>query len=280
LPDGFVAPLCFEIEEADDGLCLWLEDIVESSDSPWPIARFGLAARHLGRFNGQFLDGRALPNDAWLNRNLLRTRADRNAGFWSNLEAVRDVPLFRRGWPEDVAERALRLFHERHALLDLLERRLPRTVRHGDADRRNLLSRQRGSTIESIAIDWAYTGIGAVGEEIAPLVVSSVMWFKDVGAGDLRDLDAVAFDGFIEGLHDSSWDGDPRLVRLACTATMALRYGPLSGVVGLVNMPAEQRAQAEQALGHTVEEFLDQYAEVQRFALDRADEARRLMQSV
>jgi len=33
-------------------------------------------------------------------------------------------------------------------------------------------------------------------------------------------------------------------------------------------------------LGRTVEEFLDQYAEVQRFALDRADEARRLKQSV
>jgi hypothetical protein len=279
LPKGFAAPRCFEIAENDDGLCLWLEDIVEPSDLPWPIARFGLAARHLGRFNGQFLDGRTLPNDAWLNRNLLRTRADRNAGFWSNLEAVRELPLFRRGWPEDLAVHALRLFQERHGLLDLLER-LPRTVRHGDADRRNLLARNRGSTSESIAIDWAYTGIGPVGEEVAPLVVSSVMWFKGVAPRDLSDLDAIAFDGYIEGLRDSGWHGDPRLVRLACTATMALRYGPLSGLVGLVTMAAEQRAQAEQMLGRTVEEFLDQYAEVQRFAFDRADEARRLKQSV
>jgi Phosphotransferase enzyme family len=197
----------------------------------------------------------------------------------ARLQAVRELPLFRRGWPEDLAVRALRLFQERHGLLDLLDR-LPQTVRHGDADRRNLLARNRDSTSESIAIDWAYTGTGPVGEEIAPLVVSSVMWFMGVSAADLGDLDATVFDAYIEGLRDSGWDGDPRLVRLACTATMALRYGPLSGVVGLVSMAAEQRANAERMLGRTAEEFLDQYAEVQRFALDRADEARRLTQPV
>jgi len=275
LPDGFAAPRCFDIEHTDDGVCLWLEEIVETPASNWPIARFGLAARHLGRFNGGFLDPRALPKHDWLNQNLLRTRADRNAGFWSRLDAVRALPLFRRGWPGDLAERGHDLFQERHRLLDLLDQ-LPRTLRHGDADRRNLLARQRGSTSESIAIDWAYTGIGPVGEEIAPLVVSSVMWFKDVAPSDLIDLDAAAFDAYIEGLRDSDWHGDPRLVRLACTATMALRYGPLSGVVGSVSMDGGRRAAAEQALGHTLEDFLDRYAELQRFVYDRADEARRL----
>jgi hypothetical protein len=217
-----------------------------------------------------------LPTYAWLNRNLLRTRADRNFGFWSNLDAVRSMPQFRRGWPGDLAERALRLFQERHRFLDLLER-LPPTLRHGDADRRNLLARDRGSASESIAIDWAYTGIGPVGEEVAPLVVSSVLWFKGVAPADLRDLDAIAFDAYIEGLRDSGWHGDPRLVRLGCTATMALRYGPLSGVVGVVNMDAEARAGAEQTIGHSLEEFLDRYAELQRFVFDRADEARRLI---
>src|SRR5262249_31441554 len=158
--------------------------IVETPASNWQIAPFGLAARHLGRFNGGFLDPRALPRHDWLNQNLLQTRADRNAGFWSRLAAVRALPLFRRGWPGDLAERAHDLFQERHGLLDLLDQ-LPRTLRHGDADRRNLLARQRGSTSESIAIDWAYTGIGPVGEEIAPLVVSSVMWFKDVAPSDV-----------------------------------------------------------------------------------------------
>src|SRR6185436_2557085 len=111
-------------------------------------------------------------------------------------------------------------------------------------------------------------------------VVSSVMWFKGVAPSDLSDLDATAFDAYIEGLRESGWHGDPRLVRLACTATMGLRYGPLSGVVGLVTMAAERRARAEQTLGRTAEEFLEQYAEVQRFAWDRADEARRLTQPV
>src|SRR5262249_8932676 len=49
----------------------------------------------------------------------------------------------------------------------------------------NLLARDCGTTSESIAIDCAYTGIGPAGDEVAPLVVSSVMHFKGVVAGDL-----------------------------------------------------------------------------------------------
>jgi hypothetical protein len=57
---------------------------------------------------------------------------------------------------------------------------------------------------------------------------------------------------------------------------MALRYGPLLGIVSVVDADARRRAAFEQMLGHTLEEALDRYAEVQRFVLDRADEARRL----
>jgi prepilin-type processing-associated H-X9-DG protein len=239
------------------------------------LARFDQAARHLGRFNGAFLDGRPLPEYAWLNRRLLHTRADRNLAFWSNLEAVRALPLFRRGWPGDLAERALGLFHERHALLGLLER-LPHTLRHADADRRNLLARDHGTRTETVAIDWAYTGIGPLGEEVAPLVVSSVLWFKGVAPADLNDLDATAFDAYVAGLRDAGWRGDPGRVRFGCAATMALRYGPLGGIVSLVTANAEQRSAVEQTLGHSLDEAFDRYAEMQRFLFERADEARRL----
>jgi hypothetical protein len=249
--------------------------VVDTSGSIWPVARFGIAAHHLGRFNGAYLAGRPLPQATWLNRRLLRTRADRNAAFWSNLEAARALPLFRRGWPDDLPERAWGLFQARHALLDLLER-LPHTLRHADADRRNLLARDQGSRSETVAIDWAYTGIGPIGEDVAPLVVSSVLWFKGVAPADLPELDAVAFDAYIAGLRDAGWHGDPRLARFGCTATMALRYGPLLGIVSVVDADARRRAAFEQMLGHTLEEALDRYAEVQRFVLDRADEARRL----
>jgi hypothetical protein len=275
LPEGLAAPLCFEVYEKDDGLHVWLEEVVDTAGPHWPITRFGLAARHLGRFNGGFLNGRMLPQYAWLNRNILRTRADRNASFWSNLEAVRNLPLFRRGWPDDLAERAHMLFEERHVLLDLLER-LPQTLRHGDAGRRNLFARDQDSVNETVAIDWAYTGIGPVGEDVAPLVVASVIWFQGVTPADLSELDATAFDGYVTGLRDAGWRGDVQLARFGCAATMALRFGPLLGIVGMVNVDADGRAAAEQAVGHTIEDTLDRYAEVQRFVLDRADEARRL----
>ena len=180
-------------------MCLWLEDLVDTAGPSWPLARFALAARHLGRFNGTYLDGRPLPNDAWLNQRLLRTRADRNAAFWSNLDAVRGLPLFRRGWPDDLGERAFSLFQERHVLLDLLER-LPQTLRHADAGRRNLFARDSGSTRETVAIDWAYTGVGPIGEEVAPLVVASAIWFNGVTPAELPELDAIAFEALRRGI--------------------------------------------------------------------------------
>jgi hypothetical protein len=273
LPDGFGAPRYFLVEESDRALNLWLEEVLDTSSPIWPLSCYGVAARHLGLFNGVYLDGRPLPQYAWLNRRLLRTRAERNAPFWSNLAAVRESALFRRGWPDDLGDRALGLFEERHALLDLLER-LPQTIRHADAGRRNLFARDAGSTSETVAIDWAYTGIGPIGEDVAPLVVSSVLWFEGVGPADLRDLDALAFDAYVEGLHDAGWRGDPRLARIGCSATMALRFGPLLGIVGLVTADARQRPVFEQAFGDTLENVLDRYAEVQHFVFDKADEAR------
>ena len=275
LPEGFAAPACYSIDEAEDGVCLWLEDLVDTAGASWPLERFALAARHLGRFNGTYLDGRPLPNDAWLNQRLLRTRADRNAAFWSNLDVVRELPTFRRGWPDDLGERALRLFQERHVLLDLLEQ-LPQTLRHADAGRRNLFARDSGSTRETVAIDWAYTGVGPIGEEVAPLVVASAIWFNGVTPAELPELDAMAFEAYVEGLRETGWRGDRTLVRIGCAATTALRFGPLLGVVGLVTASPDQQPRIEQMFGRPLDDILDRYAQVQRFVFDRADEARRL----
>jgi hypothetical protein len=275
LPDGFAAPKCFKVDATDESVSLWLEDVVDSAGRRWPLERFGVAAGHLGRFNGAFLDGRPLPAHAWLNRSILRARADRNASFWSNLESMREQPLFRRGWPGDLADRQLELFEDRHVLIDVLEH-LPRTLRHADAGRSNLFARDSDSRHETVAIDWAYTGVGPIGDEIAPLVVASVLWFHGVTPADLSELDAIAFDGYLEGLRDTGWRGDASLVRLGCAATMALRFGPLLGVPQLVNAATDTRTDLEQMIGHTLEEVLDRYAQIQPFVLERADEARRL----
>ena len=140
LPAGLAAPRCFGVAERPEGMRIWMEEVSDTIGAPWPLRRFGVAARHLGRFNGAYLAGRPVPEYPWLGQGLLRARADRNARFWATVDTVRSAPLFRRGWPADLADRAQRLFQERHTFLDLLDR-LPQTLRHGDADRRNLLAR-------------------------------------------------------------------------------------------------------------------------------------------
>jgi hypothetical protein len=139
LPGGLTTPRCYGVVDAGDCVHLWLEDVQEDG-VPWSLERYGLAGRHLGRFNGQYLAGRPRPAYPWLTRGFLRARADRNAPFWARLDALRGGPLFGAMFPGDAADRSRRLFADRHALLDALDR-LPQTLVHQDADRRNLFGR-------------------------------------------------------------------------------------------------------------------------------------------
>ena len=52
---------------------IWLEEVADTVGAPWPLARYGLAARHLGGFNGAYLVGRPVPAYPWLSRNWLRS---------------------------------------------------------------------------------------------------------------------------------------------------------------------------------------------------------------
>ena len=114
LPDRLVAARCYGIEERPGAAWLWLEDVTDEIGPHWPIARFALAARHLGRLSGRYLTERPLPDDPWLLlHGLLPSRAAVAAGFWDGFERVRDDPLARRIWPGDLGDRALRLWEER-----------------------------------------------------------------------------------------------------------------------------------------------------------------------
>ena len=42
---------------------------------------------------------------------------------------------------------------------------------------------------------------------------------------DARKLDQMVFDGYVEGLAEAGWHGDPRLVRLGYAASSALCFG-------------------------------------------------------
>src|SRR5205807_505977 len=126
---GLAAPRCFGIDAPPDGgRCFWLEEIVEKPGEDWSLSRYGLAARHLGRFNGLYLAGRPLPSDPWLSRGRFRDQFAEWPAFcaWMGDPNTWSDPRMHRAFRRSVAERLLRLWDERPQFLDTLDR-LPQT---------------------------------------------------------------------------------------------------------------------------------------------------------
>lgn len=274
LPGGLAAPRCYGIvEQPGEVFWLWLEEVTDEVGPQWPLSRYGLAARNLGQFNGAYLAGEKLPPWPWLSVGWLRAWVAQRAPEIDLLHNSLDHPLVRRNYPGSTADDIFRLWAQRNTLLDALDR-LPRTLCHLDAFRRNLFARRSADgRDQTIAIDWAFVGTGALGEEIVPLVSASLAFFE-VELAEAQALDEIVFEGYLEGLRDAGWRGDPRAVRFVYAAASALRY---LFPIGL-NLLLEEsgRAWLEQAFGRTIEEALDDWADWCRFLLGLADEAREL----
>jgi hypothetical protein len=274
LPGSLRAPRCYSIVERPGGeLWLWLEEVTDEISPKWPLARYGLAARHLGQFNGSYLVGRPLPSQTWLSKGLLRAGVTQRATSMVQLRSALDHPLVRRRYPADIVDDVFHLWEEREMFLDALDR-LPQTFCHGDASRRNLFARGGvDGCDQTVAIDWALAGIGAIGEEIAPLVWATI-GFSEVDLTEAQELSEIVFEGYLEGLRDSGWGGDPQVVRLGYAAASALRYVFLMGS-GLLD--ESRHAWMEKVFGHQIWELADYWAKMSRFLLSLADEEREML---
>ena len=281
LPGGLAAPRCLGVtEHPGERVWLWLEDLAAGDEPDWPLARHGLAARHLGGFNGAYLTGRPLPDAPWLSPGYLRS--------WTGIVISQIVgqlgsgdawqhPLAREAFPAPVADRLGRLWSERDRFLDALAR-LPQGLAHLDAFRSNLFARrQPDGTEETVAIDWAFAGRAAIGEELGPLVVATVL-YDGLPEARLRDLEATAFDAYVEGLREAGWRGATEDVRLGYCASVALRYAHLlSADVFRLVLDEGFRAATEARHGRPAAEIARGRATLVSFLLDRADEARCLL---
>ncbi len=277
LPGGLRAPRCYGVDDRPDGTAwLWLEHVREDEPRVWSGDRWALAARHLGQLNGVSLDARR-PRVPWLGGRRLRSWLERHEPLVERIATAPDNPDVRHWWPASVVEEILRLWQERDVFCDALEQ-LPQTFCHGDAIRRNLFSRRRADgTAETIAIDWENAGYYAPGEEVGQ-TLSVAGAFFDVDPSDLPALDAALFAGYLEGLRDAGWRGDPVRVRFAYAAHAALRN--LFNAVGTSVPDDAGRARALENYGHTWEELAERRAAIRPFLLDRAAEARRLLPTI
>jgi hypothetical protein len=283
LPGGLATPRCLAVEAQLDGTTrLWLEAVTDAHPGPWPLDRYALVARHLGRFNGACLAGTPLPELPWLSRGWLRDFVAPSGPAVAELERLSGPgasSLARQLYPRPVVVEIKRLWEERERFLAALDW-LPQTLCHLDAFRRNLLIRAGPEGEEFVAIDWAYAGHGAVGEELGQLVVASLFFFETVGTAP-RDLDVACFAGYVTGLREAGWVGDERLVRLGFAADAALRHpvGLLGQIWSLVADPA-LRPIVEELFGRSLEDVVESWAELWPFQFELAEEARALLRAV
>jgi hypothetical protein len=278
LPGGLAAPRSFGVVEHPDGTCwIWLEDVRDEIGPHWPLEHYAVVARHAGQFNGAYLVDRALPSWSWLSSGWLRHNTENCAPALTPFRNSLDHPLVRRWLPGDASDGFFRLWAEREVYLDVLDR-LPQTLCHLDIFRRNLFARRTvDGDHQTVAIDWAFAGRGAVGEELVPLVLASLI-FYEVGLDKAQALEEIAFEGYLKGLRDVGWRGDPRQVRLGYAAAASLRYkfddiGRWLAVVLDENL----HAIALHTMGRPIGEVFDHIAQVGRFSDGLADEARELM---
>jgi hypothetical protein len=270
---GIAAPRAYAIDEVEDGVALWLEDVVETVPV-WPLARYAVAARDLGRFNGAYLSARELPTAPPM-------RSDWLAGWVAMTGerskivlaegAVERHELARMALPPAAFDRLRTLQMEHTRLLAALER-LPRTVSHLDAWRANLIARDRDGATETVAIDWSLLGLAPAGQEIAVFVTGARVWLT-LGPRDAAALGELAWRSYVDGLRDTGWSGAERDVRLAYAASAALWAGMAAALwLQWFTLP-ERREWLERKFGMRLEEAAEPFGAFITFALDLGDEA-------
>ena len=262
LPGGLVAARSFGVVEHPDGTCwIWLEDLTDEIGYRWPLEHFGVVARHAGQLNGVYLVERSLPSWPWLSSGWLRGYIALSAPAIPLIRDSLGHPLVRRGWPGDASGRLFRLWEERDLFLDALDR-LPQTLCHLDLFRRNLFARRTADgDDQTVVIDWSYVGRGAIGQELVPLVLACVA-FNEVDFAQAQALEDIVYEGYLEGLRDAGWRGDPRQARLGyAAASLRYRFAELGNAMSLI-LDESQHSWAERVFGRPMEEIQDHWAQV------------------
>ena len=276
LPGGLAAPRCFDVVEHSDGTCwIWLEDVTDEIGAPWPLEHYGVVARHLGYFNGSYLVDRPLPGWSWLSSNWLRHYIDHSAPAIEPLRSSLASPWARRWLPEEDSDRFFRLWAERELYLDALDR-LPQTLCHFDIFCRNLFARvTTDGDDQTVVIDWTCVGRGPIGADLNPLVWASIA-LGGVGLEKMQELEEIVFAGYLEGLREAGWHGDPRGVRLGYTAAGVRYLFPELGRWLAIILDESLHAAVEQMAGPPIGEVIDSFARMRRLLFSKLEEAREL----
>jgi hypothetical protein len=282
LPAGVRAPRFYGGMESENEAWIWMEHIQETTGKPWALEDFRRTAQHLGRSQGKYLAGIPLMDQPWLTETFFRSVWDKE-GFWSrfmNPDSAKNAwqpPITQRGFDARQKTRVLQLLAEKELFFDANDR-LPQVFCHNDASRRNFMWSRSLETDEEelIGIDWAFAGIGALGNDLGQLVGTS-MYFFEYTPTDTAMLEAAQLEGYLAGLAESGVKVDPQLVRLGYLISLSCGMGAtLPGWAALM-LPPDSGFNVQAMYGCEAEAVLEGWVRLNEFCLDRADEARTLI---
>ena len=280
LPGRLCAPRCLGVvEHADDEPWMWLEDVVGLPALEWPLERFGAAAYDLGVLQGAFLAGEPLPDVPWLDTTAwLHEKLAANAEpIPAVMERLAAHPLTRGLWQSRVGERVTRLWAGRAPFFDALSR-VPRSLCHGDFNYTNLLARRSDRAEEqTVAVDWQYAGVRQMGGDIAGIIADSSILPVRRKAAEPEEFTELMLGGYLAGLRDAEWAGEPAIARFACIARLALPWS--FNLLRSLDGQARRQSLCEDSRPR-FQEHLAQYVRRQEFLLELAEEARALLPCV
>jgi hypothetical protein len=219
LPEGISGPLCYEAVEMPGNIAgMWLEDIKDTYSGAWPLHRYALTARHLGRLNGIYISRRDLPSFTWLSKQRIRQ--------WLNSIAWQDFPWDHpqvwQQYPNPELDSFRSMLQDNERFLAKLEQ-IPKTICLGETNPANFISRHSPRRQEqSVAMDWSLVGIEPLGSDLGQLVYGTYLNLKTYR---LHDISETLFTSYINGLQDSGCRIDTQLVRFGYTASAAFRVG-------------------------------------------------------
>lgn len=272
---GISAPRCYGVvERPQGGFWLWLEEVVEGIGRQWPLERYMLAARHLGRFNGSYVAGRTPVTYPWLSRSPFREVVREVSPGVARIRDARDNRYVAQAVSPESAAALLTLLDMAGRWLDALDR-LPQTICHWDAHRANLISRTTGQDVETVAIDWAGVGWGPIGSELSKLLSQTVNFFG-MSAAALPALDAQLFDHYTAGLREAGWTGEARVARFGYTASSAMRLIVRTATALELAFDDRKRAGYERATGVEFGALAETFSRTLPYYLSLVDEAGRL----
>jgi hypothetical protein len=223
LPGGLRAARCYGWVDQADRCQLFLEDLQAAvSGMTWTVDYYLTVARCLGQFNGEYLAGRLIPTAEWIPRQWMRAYLEEGAAHIDLFFRSLENPILKRSFRTIPSALIRTAWDQRHAILDALDQ-LPQTFCHQDAFCRNLYSELTPGGDRLVPIDWSYAGPAALGAELVPLVLAG-FGLGSIPISEGSRLAQLALEGYLKGLGDAGWRGDPDLVRFGFSVGSFYRY--------------------------------------------------------